>query len=119
MEIKYRICIAKAPDRKKPVADIFFEDAQWAEVNQDGPELQIEFFPGPDNRPWHLSQTATERALQSASERLTAGTKMYRKDSLKKVHLTQPESAGDRQKKQARESKENDELPIEEPRTTR
>lgn len=84
MEMKYRICIAKTPDRTKPVADIFFEDTQWAEVNQDGPELQIEFFPGPNHQPWHLSPAATESALQLASERLTAGTKTYRRDSLKK-----------------------------------
>ncbi|MEO6982032.1 MAG: hypothetical protein ABI072_02825 [Edaphobacter sp.] len=85
MDIKFRICIAKTPKRTKPVADIFFEDTQWAEVSQDDPELKIEFFPGPDHQPWHLSQTAAEDALQLASERLTAGTKTYPKDSLKRI----------------------------------
>jgi len=84
MEMKYRICIAKTPDRTKPVAEIFFEGTQWAEVNQDGPELQIEFFPGPNHQPLLLATAATESALQLASERLTAGTKTYRRDSLKK-----------------------------------
>ena len=76
MEIKYRICIAKVPERKKPVADIFFEEAKWAEINQDGPELQVKFFPGPGGQPWRLSPAATENALKAASERLIAATKI-------------------------------------------
>ena len=89
MEIKYRICIEKAPGRQKPVADIFFEETQWAEINQEGPELQVKFFPGPDGQPWHLSQAAAENALQDASERLTAGTRHADRTSVRKAFQTQ------------------------------
>lgn len=36
MKDKHRICISSPPDREKLVAEIFFGDTQWAELNQEG-----------------------------------------------------------------------------------
>jgi hypothetical protein len=70
MESKYRICISSPPDREKLVAEIFFGDCQWAELNQEHDEFRLEFYSRPDGQPWHISLLAVEEALKSAKERL-------------------------------------------------
>ena len=55
MTEKYRICISSPPDREKLVAEIFFGNIQWAELNQEGEILQMEFYSRPDGQPWQIS----------------------------------------------------------------
>jgi hypothetical protein len=54
MENIYRICISSPPDRKKLVAEIFFGDFQWAELNLEGEETQLEIYSKPDRTSWNL-----------------------------------------------------------------
>jgi hypothetical protein len=70
METKYRICISSPPDRDKLVAEIFFGECQWAELNQESAEPQLEFYARPDGKPWNISLLAALEALKAAKERL-------------------------------------------------
>lgn len=66
----YRICISSPPDRDKLVAEIFFGDVQWAEINQEEDVLQVEFYPRPDGQPWLISLVDAVAALDDAKKRL-------------------------------------------------
>lgn len=70
MKDKYRICISSPPDREKLVAEIFFGDAQWAEINQEREALEVEFYPRPDGEPWQLDYQDALSALDEAKRRL-------------------------------------------------
>lgn len=68
---KYRICISSPPDRKNLVAEIFFEDIQWVEVNQEKNSIEVEFYPRPDRQPWRIDYCDTIDALNQAKWRLS------------------------------------------------
>ena len=70
MNTPFRICVSSPPDRKKLVAEIFFGDQQWAELNQEQESLQLEFYPRPDGRPWSLQFELVISALQEAKKKL-------------------------------------------------
>lgn len=70
MKHKPRICISSPPDREKLVAEIFFGDAQWAELNQEGEAIEAIFYPRPDGEPWHIDYEDACRALDEAKRRL-------------------------------------------------
>ena len=53
-----RICISSPPDREKLVAEIFFSDQQWGEVNQEGSELELGVYPRQDGSPWRIGYRA-------------------------------------------------------------
>lgn len=65
-----RICISSPPDRQKLVAEIFFDNYQWAELNQEDGTLQLEFYPLPIGELWQLSWDETVSALEQAKQRL-------------------------------------------------
>jgi len=67
-----RICISSPPDRQKLVAEIFFGDEQWAELNQERGDLRLEVYPRRDGRPWSLDFQEVSDALSRAKERLSA-----------------------------------------------
>jgi hypothetical protein len=66
----YRICISSPPDRDNLVAEIFFDDAQWAEINQEHSILEIEFYPRPDGEPWRINFLNAIQALDEAKKQL-------------------------------------------------
>jgi len=70
MSNNYRLCISSPPDREKLVAEIFFGDEQWAELNQEGPALALEVYPRRDGRPWQLTLEIVLAALSDAKVRL-------------------------------------------------
>lgn len=70
MSTKWRVCISSPPDREKLVAEIFFEDQQWAEMNQEGPELEIEIYPRADGQPWRISNDQMISVLEEAKKKL-------------------------------------------------
>ncbi len=70
MKDKHRICISSPPDREKLVAEIFFGDTQWAEVNQEREALEVEFYPRPDGEPWRIDYQDAVSALDEAKRRL-------------------------------------------------
>ncbi len=71
MSAQYRITIASPPDREYLVAEIFFDDVQWAEVNRESGALDVEFYPRPDGKPWRVSLEMAMAALDRARFELT------------------------------------------------
>lgn len=65
-----RICISSPPDREKLVAEIFFDNEEWAELNQEDETLKLEFYPRPNGEFWQLSWDEVIAALQEARKRL-------------------------------------------------
>jgi hypothetical protein len=65
-----KICISSPPDRERLVAEIFFGDEQWAELNQEGETLVLEFYPKADGNYWQLSFDEVIGALNDAKMRL-------------------------------------------------
>ena len=70
MEQTYRICISSPADRAKLVAEIFFGDVQWAEINQESSELVVEFYCRPDAEPWRVGLSTATTALDEAKRQL-------------------------------------------------
>ena len=68
-----RICISSPPDREHLVAEIFFGEIQWAEINQEGNELEVEIYPRPDGEPWRLGFAEIVSALDQARSKLLPG----------------------------------------------
>lgn len=69
-EDKTRITIASPPDCEKLVAEIFFGDEQWAELNQEDGSLTLEIYPRRDGKPWILSYNEVVQAATEAKNRL-------------------------------------------------
>jgi hypothetical protein len=67
---EHRVSIASPPDRNKLVAMIDFGGEQWAELNQDSGQLQLEIYPRRDGEPWLFSLTDAVSAIQLARARL-------------------------------------------------
>lgn len=65
-----RICISSPPDREKLVAEIFFGNEQWAELNQEAGTLKLEFYPRRNGQFWQLSLAEVLEALNQAKMRL-------------------------------------------------
>ena len=70
MRDDHRICISSPPDREKLVAEVFFGDTQWAEINQEREALEVEFCPRPDGEPWRIDYEGALKALDEAKRRL-------------------------------------------------
>ena len=70
MKEAHRICVSSPPDREKLVAEIFFGDAQWAEINQERGGLEVEFYPRPDGEPWRIDYQDAVNVLHEAKRRL-------------------------------------------------
>lgn len=70
MSIEYRVSISSPPDRDKLVAEIFFGDQQWAELNQEDSELQLQLYPRSDDRPWEIPYSQIVTALEDAKKQL-------------------------------------------------
>ena len=69
-----RICISSPPDREKLVAEIFFASEQWAEINQEQTELQVEFYPRQSGEAWSLKFEDAIAALEQARRKLVGGS---------------------------------------------
>lgn len=70
MSRQLRICISSPPDRERLVAEIFFDNTQWAELSQEDGTLRLEFYPLPTGESWQLSWDEVTSALEQAKERL-------------------------------------------------
>ena len=68
---KMSMDIASPPDREKLVAELFYENEQWAELHQESNTgLTLELYPRPDTQPWSFPLADALSALQVASRRL-------------------------------------------------
>ena len=72
MNDKYRISLSSPPDREKLVTEIFFGDTQWAEINQESGEMEVEFYPRSDGKAWRIDYDDAVKALDEAKRRLIA-----------------------------------------------
>lgn len=72
MSAPWRVTVASPPDRERLVAEIFFGDVQWAEINQEQQVLEVEFYPRPDGKPWCMPLQAAMDALEDARRRFKA-----------------------------------------------
>lgn len=71
---KYMICLNRRHSYKKSVVEIFFEKAQWAEINQEKGVLEVEFYKSPDGQPWKIDYCDVINALADAKQKLTKNT---------------------------------------------
>jgi hypothetical protein len=67
---KYKIYISSPPDRSKLVAEIFFDNVQWAEINQENGAFEVEFYPRPDGKPWKIDYSEAIDALSESKSKL-------------------------------------------------
>lgn len=67
---KTRICLSSPPDRDNLVVEIFFDDVEWAEINQEHSVFTIEFYPRPDGQPWQFDFFSAINALNDAKLKL-------------------------------------------------
>jgi hypothetical protein len=67
---KYEIGISSPPDREKLVAEISFDNIQWAEINQEREVLEVEFYSRPDGEPWRIDYQDAVKALDEAKRKL-------------------------------------------------
>jgi hypothetical protein len=70
MTTNIRIDIASPPDRERLVAQLMIGNEQWAELNQEHDELELEIYPRTDGQPWVLSLDSALHALSDAAQRL-------------------------------------------------
>lgn len=70
MNSKMRICISSPPDREKLVAELFFEDEQWAELNQEGESLILEIYPKRSGEPWQFHFEEMLETLKESKQKL-------------------------------------------------
>ena len=79
--MKTRICISSPPDREHLVAEIFFDDEQFAEVNIEGAAFEIEIYPRQNCLPWMVPFDCVAEALADAKSRLRTATSQSYLDS--------------------------------------
>ena len=70
MSAAWRVTLASPPDRDKLVAEIFFGNQQWAEINQEEGILAVEFYSRSDGQPWRIALPDAVAALQEAEKLL-------------------------------------------------
>jgi hypothetical protein len=68
---EHRVSIASPPDRDKVVAMIDFGNEQWAEINVENKELQIELIPRQDGQPWRFRLADVVMAINTAKMRFS------------------------------------------------
>lgn len=71
MKYKYDIGLISPPDRKKLVAEIFFENQELVEIEQEKDKPEIIIYPKKSDEPWVLDYEDFLEALQTAYKRLT------------------------------------------------
>ncbi len=64
------LLFATAPDREKWVAELWWGNEMWGEVNQELPRLMVELYPHRTGEPWILPLEDVLRVLQRAGDEL-------------------------------------------------
>jgi len=70
MDEGFKVELASPPDREKLVANVFFGDDQWAELNQENGVLSLELYTRPGGQFWQLSFNEVIQALAQAKRKL-------------------------------------------------
>lgn len=66
----FRITIASLPDRENLVAEISYNNIQFAEISHETSELIIQFYPHPKEKYWEFSTDAILAIIEKAKKRL-------------------------------------------------
>ena len=69
----HRLQIASVSDRKKLVAELWYGDEQWAEVNQESGKLIIQIYQRRNGEPWSFEYNDALELLKSAGIQLLKG----------------------------------------------
>jgi hypothetical protein len=64
------ISIASPPDREDLVAEIFFGDEQWAEINTQGGDVNLEIHPRRSGEFWTFNYEDALQAIHEARSQL-------------------------------------------------
>lgn len=66
----FKIIIASLPDREYPVAEISYDNVQWAEISQETDDLVIQFYPHPNKKCWEFQLDEAIAVLEMAKKKL-------------------------------------------------
>lgn len=67
----FEILVVNLPDRENLVAEIYYKDYQWAEINQELSDAMIvQFYSHPKQKYWEFSLEEAMTALAQAKQRL-------------------------------------------------
>jgi hypothetical protein len=70
---RFRITIASLPDRENLVAEVIYDDVEWAEISQETRgEMIIQFYPHPRQEFWEFPLDQALLALEQAKQKLAA-----------------------------------------------
>lgn len=67
---RFRINVASLPDRENLVAEIVYDEVQWAEISQESEEMMIQFYPHPRQEFWEFPMNEALLLLQNAKKAL-------------------------------------------------
>lgn len=67
---RFRINIASLPDRENLVAEIVYDEVQWAEISQESEEMMIQFYPHPRQEFWEFPINEALLILQKPKKAL-------------------------------------------------
>lgn len=62
----FEILLASVPDRDDLVAEVWHDDAQFAEVRREGDYFLVEVYPNPKGKLWTFKYPELIRALNAA-----------------------------------------------------
>jgi hypothetical protein len=74
MKPELTITIASLPDRENLVAELWFGDVQWGEINQEGESLTLEIYPHRSGKPWVFDLDDVIQQVEQAKSRLEERT---------------------------------------------
>ena len=65
--------VTSPPDRERLVVQFMIGQEQFAELNQENDELELEFYPRRDGQPWIIQYSKFVEALNKARNKLIGG----------------------------------------------
>jgi hypothetical protein len=71
--LSMKIEFTSPPDREGLVVSLLWDSEQWAEVNNDGGRLTVEFYARRSGHPWIFDYEEAIGALLEAERRLAEG----------------------------------------------
>lgn len=71
-EEKFQVTICSPPDREGLVAEIYYKNCQWAEINQENGKLEVQFYPHSTNPYWEFDLEEALEMLAKAKQKLVA-----------------------------------------------
>lgn len=67
---EFEILIASPSDREELVAELWFDNEMWGEINQEDGKVTLELYPKPDGEPWRFPPEVAEEQIRLARHSL-------------------------------------------------